>query len=75
MSKTDHTQAFSLQVARLNKGLSIRQAARAAGVAQETFRRLEKGLPVYPAKAKRVADYFEVQVTDLMPPEAEKEAA
>jgi transcriptional regulator with XRE-family HTH domain len=59
--------SFVLRSARLNRGLSIRQAAHAIGVAQQTFRRLEEGEPIHPASAKKVADFFGVQVTDLMP--------
>lgn len=59
--------AFDLTAARINAGLSQRSLAEAVGVGLETVRRLERGDGAHPANAKRVADYFEVQVTDLMP--------
>lgn len=71
MSESNHTaslEAFSLQTARLNRGMSIRQLALAVGMAQQTLANLENGKPVHPASAKVVADYFGVQVTDLMSP-------
>jgi plasmid maintenance system antidote protein VapI len=33
---------------------------------RRTLARLEAGEPIHPAKALRVAEYFGVQVTDLM---------
>lgn len=62
---------FNLTVARVNAGLSQRQLAAKVGVGLETVRRLETGLGAHPANAKKVADYFDVQVTDLMPIESE----
>lgn len=64
---------FDLTVARMNAGLSQRQLATKVGVGLETVRRLEAGAGAHPANAKKVADYFEVRVTDLMP--IEREAA
>lgn len=64
---TQFAKRFSLREARLNRGLSARQVALEIGIAQETFRRLEDGEPVHPSSAKKVADYFGVRVTDLMP--------
>lgn len=58
---------FDLRSARLNRGLSVRRAADEIGVARATLRRLEDGRSVHPATAKQIADYFGVQVTDLMP--------
>lgn len=60
---------FDLTTARINAGHSIRGLARTIGVAEPTLRRLEAGLPVRPESAKPVADYFEIQVTDLIPVE------
>lgn len=68
MSKTQHTRIFeSLRTARLNRGLSRRKAAIEIGIAPQTYRRLENGDPVSPAKALKVAEYFGVEVTDVMP--------
>jgi hypothetical protein len=61
--------SFDLTRARINKGHSIRGLARELDTHEQTIRRLEQGLPVRPESAKPVADYFEVQVTDLMPVE------
>jgi DNA-binding XRE family transcriptional regulator len=70
MRSPDHTAPFVLREARLNRGLSRRQAAIEINVAQDTLRKIEVGEPVHPASAKKIADYFGVQVTDLMPVEA-----
>ena len=64
---------FDLTTARVNAGLSQRELATKAGVSRDTIQRLEAGLGAHPRNAKRVADYFEVQVTDLMA--IEREAA
>jgi predicted transcriptional regulator len=58
---------FDLERARINAGYSIRGLARELKTHEATIRRLEQGLPVRPRSAKPVADFFEVQVTDLMP--------
>lgn len=63
------TAPFDLASARINAGMTQRDLADAAGVGRNTILRLEQGLGVRPANAKRVADYFNVQVTDLMPVE------
>jgi helix-turn-helix protein len=61
------TGRFDLERARVNAGYSIRGLAREVKTHEATIRRLERGLPVRPRSAKPVADFFEVQVTDLMP--------
>jgi transcriptional regulator with XRE-family HTH domain len=58
---------FNLLYARLNRGHTARSLAAELGIDQRTLARLERGQAVSPAKAKVVADYFGVQVTDLMP--------
>lgn len=63
------TSRFDLARARVNAGLSVRRLAAACGVSRNTIDLLEKGRAVRPASAKLVADYFGVEVTDLMPPE------
>jgi transcriptional regulator with XRE-family HTH domain len=75
--QTVRTSAFDLRAARLNRGLSARQAALEIGVTQQALRRLEGGTSVHPASAKKVADFFGVQVTDLMPldPDSDRRAA
>lgn len=62
-----------LRQARINAGYGIRGLARHLDVHEQTIRRLEEGLPVRPENAKPVADFFGVQVTDLIP--LEREAA
>lgn len=57
---------FDLTKARLNAGHSIRSLARELKIGDQAIRRLEDGIAVHPATAKKVADYFDVQVTDLM---------
>jgi hypothetical protein len=64
-------QEFSLSSARVNRGHTIRSLANELRIDWRTLTRLEEGQPIHPAKAKLVADYFDVQVTDLMPIESE----
>lgn len=61
---------FDLVAARLDKGLTQRALAEELGIGRETIRRLERGLGAHPSTAKKVADYFGVRVTDIMPLEA-----
>jgi DNA-binding XRE family transcriptional regulator len=75
---SDNRHEFSLRKARVNSGHSKRSLARELGIAYGTLIRLERGQPVHPANAKVVADFFGVQVTDLMPapaPDDDKAAA
>lgn len=67
--------SFDLARARVNKGHSIRGLAREVGVSEPTLRRLERGEVVRPESAKPVADFFKVQVTDLMPADPDSKAA
>ncbi len=66
---------FSLVATRINLGHSRRSLAVKLGIDRRTLVRLEEGKPVHPAKAKVVADFFEVQVTDLMPLDPDEKAA
>jgi predicted transcriptional regulator len=60
--------SFDLTTARLNMGLSIRGLAKQVDVPEQSIRRYESGGGgLHPATAKRIADHFGVQVTDLMP--------
>jgi transcriptional regulator with XRE-family HTH domain len=63
------TQQFSLSKGRLNRGHTVCSLAALVGIDRRTLLRLERGEAVHPAKAKKVADYFGVQVTDLLPAE------
>ena len=56
-----------LAAARLNAGYSRRGLADHIDVPEQSLRRLESGEGITPAYAKRIADFFGVQVTDLMP--------
>lgn len=56
---------FALGSARMNRGLSQRDLAAECDVSLTVIQRLEDGKKVFPRNAKKVADYFEVQVTDL----------
>lgn len=64
---------FDLTTARINAGFSIRGLADRLDIGEHSIRRLEAGEIVHPATAKKVADFFGVLVTDLMP--IEREAA
>lgn len=66
----DRPVAFDLTKARINAGHSVRSLARELDITPNTLSRLESGLSVHPATAKKIADYFGVQVTDLMLTEA-----
>lgn len=59
-------QEFSLSRARVNRGHTPRSLAAEVGIDARTLQRLERGEAVHPAKVKKVADYFEVKVTDLL---------
>lgn len=58
---------LKLVALRLNEGLSARQAADAVGIARGTYTAAEDGENVHPASAKKIADHFNVKVTDLFP--------
>lgn len=58
---------FDLTEARINAGHSVRSLARVLDIHQQSISALERGEVVHPATAKKVADFFEVRVTDLMP--------
>jgi transcriptional regulator with XRE-family HTH domain len=62
---------FDLTTARLNAGLSQRELASQCDVGLATVQRLEDGFTAHPRNAKKVADFFEVAVTDLLPIERE----
>lgn len=61
--------SFDLRSERLNRGLTQRDLAAECGVSLPTVQRLEIGLGATPSNAKKVADYFGIKVTDLMPVE------
>lgn len=66
---------MNLVAERLNRGMSPTEAAAEIGVSRGTLARAESGLQVQPSKAKLIADFYEVQVTDIWPvPEPERSA-
>lgn len=64
---------FDLAAARLNAGHTVASLASELGVHRASIARLENAESVHPATAKKIADYFGVRVTDLMP--VDREAA
>lgn len=62
------TERFDLYAARVNRGLSQRDAARECDVPLTTIQALEDGRTAHPRNAKKVADFFGVKATDLIPP-------
>lgn len=64
---TDNGSArFDVLSARLNRGLTQRELAMECGVSLTVIQRLEGDGGAHPRTAKKVADYFGVQVTDLL---------
>lgn len=61
------TDLFNVKAARINAGLTQRGLAEKCDVSLTVVQRLESGGTATPPNAKKVADYFGVQVTDLMP--------
>jgi transcriptional regulator with XRE-family HTH domain len=59
-----------IKAERLNRGYSLRDLAQEIHVPEKSIRRLENGLGVNPSNAKKIADFYGVKVTDLMPVEA-----
>ena len=55
----------------MNRGVTLRLLAEATGVSKATLIRLERGGEPHATTAKRIADFFGVQVTDIWPVEEE----
>lgn len=69
------TSTPDLVALRLNRGLSIRSAAKAMEIHEATLRRAESGDGgVHPSNAKKIADFYDLKVTDLIG-EPERSAA
>jgi transcriptional regulator with XRE-family HTH domain len=67
--------SINLKAERLNKGLSIREAAKEIGVAAPTLGRAEQGATnLHPSNALKIANFYGCKVTDIWPVE-EKAAA
>ncbi|MBX5461654.1 MAG: helix-turn-helix transcriptional regulator [Steroidobacteraceae bacterium] len=58
--------SVDVRAERLNRGLSQRAFAAACGVSLTVVQRLEAGRQATPANAKKVADFLQVKVTDLL---------
>jgi DNA-binding XRE family transcriptional regulator len=58
---------MNITAERLNRGLTVNQAAAAIGIARGTLVALEEGDRIHPANAKKIADFFGCKVTDLPP--------
>ncbi len=57
----------NLEVDRLNKGLSLRAAAKAIGISASVLVRAEEGTMPRPESAKAIADFYGYKVTDIWP--------
>lgn len=57
----------NLEVERLNRGLSMRAAAKAIGVSASVLTRAEEGTMPRPESAKAIADFYGYKVTDVWP--------
>jgi len=64
---------INLTEERLNRGLSIRQAAKQIGVGAEVLSRAEDGNMPRPAAALKIASFYGYKVTEVWP--IEKAAA
>jgi transcriptional regulator with XRE-family HTH domain len=62
-----------IRSARLDKGLTVRKAAKAIGVTADILLRAENGATPRPEAAKKIADFYDTTVTDIWP--VEKAAA
>jgi DNA-binding XRE family transcriptional regulator len=65
---------FDLRTARINAGLSQRELAAEVGVPYVTIQNLENGRGARPSNAKKIADHFDIKVTDLLPAEQSRAA-
>lgn len=50
----------------LDAGMSRRQFARRIGVPEQSLRRFENGDGISPGNAKKIADYLEMTVSELL---------
>lgn len=60
-----------LRAERLNRGLSLRQAAEQMDVPEQSIRRVEADLGVTPQNAFKIASFYGYRVTDVWPLDAE----
>lgn len=65
----------NLKAERLNRGLSRADFGRRIGISRETVRLIEAGSQPQAATAKKIADFYDCQVTDIWPVSNNGEAA
>ena len=58
---------MNLEAERLNRGLTLRGAAKQMGITPSILFRAENGARPRPGGAKAIADFYGVAVTDLWP--------
>jgi transcriptional regulator with XRE-family HTH domain len=58
-----------LRAIRMSRGLTLRAAAIEAGVNMHALQRVEHGSTPYPENAKKIAEFYEVEMTELLDPE------
>lgn len=56
-----------LEALRLDRGLSIRSAAKKIGIGPDVLNRAERGNMPRPDSAKKIADFYGLRVTDIWP--------
>lgn len=56
---------FSLKRERLERGLTQEEIADKAGVNQSTWSRAERGLPISPGEARKIARFLEKKLTTI----------
>jgi transcriptional regulator with XRE-family HTH domain len=67
---------LNFEAERRNRGLSLKQMAKAVGISKSTWARLEKGDTLSAANSLKVAEYFDLTVTEIWPlPTSETAAA
>lgn len=67
MGSVDERTTINLRAERRNRRMTQAAIARVIGVPRQVWARAEKGLGVHPINAGKIADYFEVEVTDIWP--------
>lgn len=77
MSVHGLTGGSRLRGERMNRGKSLREAAKEIGkpVTVDILSRAESGARPHPGAAKAIADFYELQVTDIWPVDEEVAAA
>lgn len=58
---------MNIHAERVNRGLTISEVADACRIARATLVKAEQGVMPMPPVAKRIADYYGCQVTDIWP--------